>query len=131
MNHPLLNAFWIMLWFFLWLMWLMLLFRVITDMFSDRSLSGWAKAGWLIMLIVLPFVGVFAYLILRGSTMGARAQKRAEESEEAFRDYVREATAPGQADELSKLAALKADGTLSEQEFEQAKARVLAGQQTR
>jgi hypothetical protein len=131
MDHPLLNAFWIMLWFFLWLMWLMLLFRVIIDMFSDQSLSGWSKAGWLILLILLPFVGVFAYLIVRGSKMGARAQRRAEENQEAFRDYVREAAAPGQADELSKLAALKADGTLSEQEFEQAKAKVLAGESTR
>jgi hypothetical protein len=130
MDHPLLNAFWIMLWFFLWVMWLMLLFRVITDMFSDRSLSGWSKAGWLILLILLPFVGVFGYLIVRGSKMGARAQRKADENEEAFRDYVREAAAPGQADELSKLAALKADGTLSEQEFEQAKARVLAGEST-
>ncbi|HET9169485.1 MAG TPA: SHOCT domain-containing protein [Actinospica sp.] len=126
MDHPLLNAFWIMLWFFIWIMWLILLFRVVVDLFSDHSLSGWAKAGWLIALIVLPYIGVFAYLIARGATMGRREQEKAEASEQAFRDYVRDAAGPSQADELAKLASLKADGTISEREFEQAKSKILA-----
>jgi hypothetical protein len=128
MSHPLLNAFWMMLWFFLWVMWLMLLFRVITDVFRDRELSGWAKAGWTIFVCVLPFLGVFVYLIARGSGMAVRSMERAEGQQQQFDDYVRQtAGTPGvTSDELAKLADLKADGTLSEQEFQQAKQKILA-----
>jgi hypothetical protein len=130
MSHPLLNAFWIMLWFFLWILWLFLLFRVFADVFSDDSLSGWAKTGWVIFVLILPFLGVFIYLIVRGKSMGERAQKKAEEHQAAFDDYVRKTAQPNdssKADELSKLAALKADGTLSDDEFNRAKEKVLAG----
>jgi hypothetical protein len=130
MSHPLLNAFWIMLWFFLWILWLFLLFRVFADIFSDDSLSGWGKTGWVIFVLILPFLGVFIYLIVRGKSMGERAQKKAEEHQAAFQDYVREAAKPteaSKADELSKLAALKADGTLNDEEFNRAKEKVLAG----
>ena len=129
MSHPLLNAFWIMLWFFLWIMWLMLLFRVITDVFGDRSLSGWGKAGWLIFVLVLPFVGVFVYLITRGRGMEQRSEERVEASRKAMDDYIRETAGtakPNPTDELTKLADLKANGTLTEAEFQQAKEKILA-----
>jgi hypothetical protein len=118
-----------MLWFFLWILWFMLLFRIIADLFSDHSLSGWGKAGWLIFVILLPFLGVFVYLIVRGRSMSERAARQAADSEVAFKKYVKEAAGSsggGNADELSKLAALKADGTLSDAEFERAKAKILA-----
>lgn len=129
MSHPLLNAFWIMLWFFVWVLWLMILFRVIADLFSDRELSGAAKVGWLIALILLPYIGVFAYLIVRGSKMAERAQKRAEQSEAEFKDYVRQTAGSGEsgrADELTTLAALRDRGALSDTEFQRAKERILA-----
>ena len=129
MDHPLLNAFWIMLWFFVWVLWLMLLFRVIADLFSDHELGGFAKTIWLIGLIFLPFLGVFIYLIARGHQMQARAQKQADQSEAQFKEYVRDAAGPssaGNADELAKLAALRDNGTLSETEFQQAKSKLLA-----
>ena len=128
MSHPLLNAFWMMLWFFLWIMWLMLLFHVIVDVFRDRKLSGWAKAGWTIFVCVLPFLGVFIYLIVRGSGMAARSMEQAEAQQKNFDDYVRKTAGSGGApgDELAKLAALKADGTISEEEFQRAKQKILA-----
>ena len=128
MSHPLLNAFWMMLWFFLWIMWLMLLFRVFGDIFRDKDLSGWGKTGWIILVCVLPFLGVFIYLIARGHGMATRSMERAMENQQQFDDYVRKAAGtPGsRADELARLAELRSNGTLSEQEFQQAKEKVLA-----
>ncbi|NUR27429.1 MAG: SHOCT domain-containing protein [Catenulispora sp.] len=127
MSHPLLNAFWMMLWFFLWIMWFMLLFRVIGDLFRDKDLSGWGKAGWTIFVCVLPFLGVLVYLIVRGSGMAARSIDRAQDEKKQFDDYVRRTAAtPSATDELARLASLRADGTLSEQEFQQAKQKILA-----
>lgn len=128
MNFPLLDSFLTMLWFFLWVMWLFLLFRVVVDIFRDDSLSGVNKAVWLIFILVLPYLGVLVYLILRGSGMGRRAAAEMHARQEAVDSYIRTTAAggPSQADELAKLAALKADGTLNEQEFQQAKMRLLA-----
>lgn len=128
MDHPLLNAFWMMLWFFLWILWFMLLFHIIVDVFRDRDLSGWAKAGWTIFVCVLPFLGVFVYLIARGSGMSERALNRAQAEQRNFDEYVKRtaATTGNPSDELAKLAGLRADGTLSEQEFQQAKEKILA-----
>ncbi|NUR61709.1 MAG: SHOCT domain-containing protein [Catenulispora sp.] len=136
MSHPLLNAFWMMLWFFLWIMWFMLLFRVISDVFGDEALSGWGKAGWTIFVCVLPFLGVFIYLIVRGKQMTQRSMARAQARQDEFDNRVREAAATsgpgggpggtGGADELAKLADLKTSGVLSEDEFQQAKQKILA-----
>ncbi|MFE9933294.1 SHOCT domain-containing protein [Streptomyces sp. NPDC005533] len=127
-DYPLLNIFWTMLWLFLWIMWFFLLFKVITDLFRDHSLNGWAKAGWLIFVLVLPYLGVFVYLIARGRSMGERDAKQAQENEAAFRQYVQQAAGPGggSADELHKLSALKDKGDISQEEFERAKAKLLA-----
>jgi len=129
MDHPLLNAFLMIFWFFLWIMWLMLLFRIIADIFEDHQLSGVAKTAWLIFVILLPFIGVFVYLIVRGPRMAERAQQHASRSEAEFREYVRHAagtSGTGHADELTKLSALRADGTITDAEFQQAKTRLLA-----
>ncbi|MET9723856.1 SHOCT domain-containing protein [Streptomyces zaomyceticus] len=131
-DYPLLNVFWTMLWFFLWIMWLFLLFKVITDIFRDHSLNGWAKAGWLIFCIVLPYLGVLVYVIARGKSMGARDVKQARESEAAFQDYIRKAAKTpeggggGATAELARLAELKEKGAITPEEFEKAKAKVLA-----
>jgi Short C-terminal domain/Phospholipase_D-nuclease N-terminal len=107
---------------------LFLLFRVIMDVFRDDSLSGFAKALWLIFVILLPFLGVFIYVIVRGSEMGKRDLAQAQASEEAFRSYVQQAAASGggTADELAKLADLRQRGVISDAEFEQQKAKMLA-----
>ncbi|MCX5010490.1 MULTISPECIES: SHOCT domain-containing protein [unclassified Streptomyces] len=126
-DYPLLNMFWTMMMIFLWVLWFMLLFRVIGDVFRDDSMSGWGKAGWTIFVILVPFLGVFVYLIARGRGMGERELKRAQDSEQAFRSYVRESAGPtSAAEELSRLAELKNRGDISATEYEQAKAKVLA-----
>ncbi|WP_406193424.1 SHOCT domain-containing protein [Kitasatospora sp. NBC_01560] len=129
-DYPLLNVFWTICWIFLWILWFMLLFRILIDVFHDDSLSGWAKAGWSIFLVFLPFLGVFVYLIARGRGMGEREMKKAQRSQEEFRAYVREtATAPDQtstADQLAKLSELRTSGHITDEEFAQAKAKILA-----
>ncbi|MFE0648021.1 SHOCT domain-containing protein [Streptomyces sp. NPDC059534] len=127
-DYPLLNVFWTMLMLFLWVLWFMLLFRIIGDIFRDDELGGWGKAGWTAFVILLPFLGVFVYLIARGRTMGERELKRIQQNEEQFRTYVRETAGSGgsQADELARLAELKNSGAITEAEFAQAKAKVLA-----
>ncbi|MFJ8040812.1 SHOCT domain-containing protein [Kitasatospora sp. NPDC096147] len=133
-GYPLLNLFWTMLEVFLFVLWFFLLFKVIGDIFRDHAMGGWGKAGWLVFVILLPYLGVLVYLIARGSSMGERDREQARKSEAAFRAYVQEAAGqqptdgqqPTQADELAKLARLRSDGTLTEDEFQQAKAKLLA-----
>ncbi|MFE4212794.1 SHOCT domain-containing protein [Streptomyces sp. NPDC056844] len=128
-DYPLLNLFLTMLYFFLWIMWFFLLFKVITDLFRDHSLSGWGKAGWLIVVLVLPYLGVLLYLVLRGRSMRERDITEAKEQEQAFRSYVKKAAGPGgneHVEELSRLAEMKRNGDLSAEEYERAKAKVLA-----
>jgi hypothetical protein len=131
-DYPLLNLFLTMLYLFLWVMWFFLLFKVITDLFRDHSLNGWAKAGWLVFVILLPYLGVLVYLIARGRSMHERDAKLAKDSEAAFRDYVRQAAGtqggPGGSDhvnDLAKLAELKDKGALNAEEYERAKAKLL------
>ncbi|MFH9610757.1 SHOCT domain-containing protein [Streptomyces sp. NPDC017448] len=132
-DYPLLNLFLTMLYLFLWVMWFFLLFKVVTDLFRDHSLSGWAKAGWLIFVILLPYLGVLVYLVARGRSMHERDEKAARESEAAFRSYVRRAAGPREGagggshvDDLAKLAELKEKGALNDEEYERAKAKILA-----
>jgi energy-coupling factor transporter transmembrane protein EcfT len=125
-NYPLLDAFLTMLWFFLWIIWIFILFRVILDLFRDRELSGWAKAGWLVFIIILPFLGVFVYLIARGSKMQQRDVQDAQANEAAFRSYVQDAAgSTSAADQLTQLADLHSRGVLSDDEFAAEKAKIL------
>ncbi|WP_406094455.1 SHOCT domain-containing protein [Streptomyces sp. NBC_01013] len=133
-DYPLLNLFWTMLWFFLWIMWLFLLFRVIMDIFRSDDLNGWAKAGWLILALVLPYLGVLIYVIARGRSMGTRDVREAKERDAAFKAYVREAanspdaggtSRGGHVEDLAKLADLKDKGALSEEEYQRAKSKLL------
>ncbi|TDU74684.1 SHOCT domain-containing protein [Streptomyces sp. KS 21] len=125
-DYPLLNMFWTMMLIFIWVLWFMLLFRIIGDIFRDDDLSGWGKTGWTILVIILPFLGVFVYLIARGRGMGERELRRAQRNEEEFRSYVQNAAGPSQSEELARLAELREKGHISATEFEQAKAKVLA-----
>ncbi|NEB37528.1 SHOCT domain-containing protein [Streptomyces sp. SID14515] len=132
-DYPLLNLFLTMLYLFLWVMWFFLLFKVVTDLFRDHSLNGWAKAGWLVFVILLPYLGVLVYLIVRGRSMHERDEKLAKDSEAAFRKYVQDAAASqggsggsGHVNDLAKLAELKDKGALNAEEYERAKAKLLA-----
>ncbi len=126
--YPLLDVFWTMLWFFLWIMWIFLLVRVVMDIFRSRDLGGWGKAGWTALVILLPFLGVFVYLIARGKKMGERDVAEAQTQERAFRSYVRDAAHENgsTADEISKLADLHDHGVISDAEFERGKEKILS-----
>ena len=128
-SYPVLDAFLTMLYFFLFIIWIWLLIWVFMDIFRSHDLSGWAKALWVIFILILPFLGVFVYLIARGGKMQQRAAEQAADQQKAFDSYVREtAGTPGSstADQLSKLADLKSQGVLSDAEFESQKAKILA-----
>jgi hypothetical protein len=126
MNYPLLDAFWTMLWFFLWILWFFLLFRIILDIFRSKDLGGWGKAGWLIFVCILPFLGVFVYLIARGSKMAQRDVDDAQAADQAARSYIRDvAQESSPADQLAKLADLRERGVITDAEFQQSKAKVL------
>jgi uncharacterized membrane protein YcjF (UPF0283 family) len=121
-----------MLWFFLFFIWIWILITVFADLFRSHDLSGWAKAAWVIFVIILPYLGVFVYLIARGHKMHEHAQEQAQAAQAAFDAQVRAAAGTGgggssAADQLNKLADLKANGTIDDAEFERLKAQVLAG----
>jgi ABC-type multidrug transport system fused ATPase/permease subunit len=125
-NYPLLDVFWTMLWFFLFFIWIWLLITIFVDLFRSPDLSGWAKAGWVIFVIVLPFLGILFYLIFRGGSMHERALQQAQQQESEFRQYVQETAQTSSADQLSKLADLRDRGVITSEEFDQQKARILA-----
>lgn len=113
--------------FFLLFAWIWILITVIMDLFRDHKLSGVAKAVWVFFLVFLPFLGVLIYLIVRGNGMRDRTLKERADTKAHFDSYVRErAHAGSPADELHKLAELKDKGALSAEEFDQAKAKLLA-----
>ena len=121
------QVFWSMLWFFLWFIWIWMLISIFGDIFRSADLSGWGKALWSIFVIVLPYLGVFVYLIARGSKMQERSLKEAADLEKAFRGYVQDVTSSGggAADEIARLVDLRDKGVLNEAEFQQAKAKAL------
>jgi ABC-type multidrug transport system fused ATPase/permease subunit len=112
---------------FLFVAWIWVLITVIGDLFSDHDVSGWGKAGWSVLLILVPFLGVFIYLIARGGKMQERALRRQAEAQKQFDAYVRQTAGTSPADELAKLADLKAKGAISETDFERAKEKLLTG----
>ncbi|WP_432133782.1 MULTISPECIES: SHOCT domain-containing protein [unclassified Streptomyces] len=130
-DYPLLSMFWTMLWFFVWIMWLILLFRIIGDIFRDDELSGWGKTGWMIFVVVLPFLGVFVYVIARGKGLGRREIDHARAQQAEFDAYVQRTAGvgsrPSSADELAKLSDLRSRGDITDEEFRRAKDLVLSG----
>jgi hypothetical protein len=115
-----------MLYFFLFCIWVWLLFAIFADIFRSSDLSGWGKAGWSIFVIVLPFIGVFTYLIARGKKMNEHAMDEVRMREEALRSVVRSevSAASTDVDQLSALAALHNDGVIDDQEFQRMKAKI-------
>src|SRR5215468_6879068 len=116
------------LWFFLFFVWIWLLIVVFGDIFRSGDLSGWGKALWTIFIIVLPYLGVFVYLIARGRKMGEHAVQAAEEQDAAMRRYVQSvasSNSKGAADEIARLADLRDRGVINEEEFQQGKAKAL------
>ena len=117
---------WSIFWFFLFFVWISLVFRIFGDIIRSDDLSGVAKAGWSVVIIFVPYLGIFGYLIARGDQMAARELQAAQNQEEAMRSYIRSAAGgSNQADQLSSLTSLHSSGKLTDEEFAAAKSRVI------
>jgi len=127
-SYPFLDLMWTMLVFFLWIMWIWLLFTVFADIFRRHDLSGWGKAGWLIFAILLPFLGVFIYLITQNVGMTERNLERSRAQRDQFDDYVRTTAGGGggAAAEIDKAKQLLDSGAITHAEFEALKQKALA-----
>ncbi len=127
-DYPLLSILLSVTWFFLWILWIMTLFHVVADIFRSHELSGVAKTLWMVFVLFLPFLGVFAYVIARGDAMAQHAAEVQEQREAAAQQYIRDAagTGPNVADQLGQLSRLRADGAISDADYEAAKAKILA-----
>jgi hypothetical protein len=112
---------------FFFVVWIWILITILSDLFRDHEISGWAKAAWVLFLVFIPFLTALIYLIARGEGMRDRTIKAQADAKKHFDEYVRtQAHSGSPADELHKLAELKDKGALSQQEFDQAKAKLLA-----
>ena len=120
------DVIWSMIVFFLWILWFWMLFSILGDLFSRHDISGWAKTGWCIFVIVLPFLGIFVYLIAEGHGMALRAADRAQAQQAQMADYVRSVSATGSADEIAKAKGLLDSGAITQAEFDTIKAKALA-----
>jgi hypothetical protein len=126
-DYPFLDVLWTMIIFFLWVLWFWLLFTVFADIFRRHDLSGWGKAGWLIFTIVLPFLGVFVYLISQGAGMTERNIDRARAERAQLDTYVRDtAGSGGAAAEIERAKTLLDSGAITPAEFEAIKQKALA-----
>jgi hypothetical protein len=130
-DYPILDLFLTMLYFFLFFIWIYLLITVFVDIFRSHDMGGGIKALWCIFIIILPFLGVFIYLIARGGKMHERAATEAAQQQKAFDAYIKQTAGSGGggddvASQLSKLADLKSQGVITDAEFEAQKSKVLA-----
>ena len=126
-DYPFLEVMWTMLVFFLWVVWFWLLFTVFADVFRRDDLSGWGKAGWLIFVILLPFLGVFVYLVSQNDGMTKRNLERARAQRVQFDEHVRAAAGGGgSAGEIAKAKELLDSGAITQEEFDAIKRKALA-----
>jgi Short C-terminal domain/Phospholipase_D-nuclease N-terminal len=126
-SYPLLDAFLTILWISLFFIWIWLFVIVLIDIFRSHDMGGFAKALWVLFIVIIPWLGVLVYLIARGGSMHERAEQQAQRQQQAFTSYV-QSVAPkeGTADQLAKLADLKDRGVISDEEFQAEKTKILA-----
>jgi hypothetical protein len=126
-DYPILDVFWTILIFFLWVIWFWLLITVFADIFRRRDLSGWAKAAWCIFVIVLPYLGVFIYLITQGKHMSERNLRDAQAAQSELDDRIKSvAGTGGAATEIEKAKQLLDSGAITQAEYDAIKQRALA-----
>jgi hypothetical protein len=126
-DYPFLNIFWSMILFFTWVVWIWMMIAILSDVFRRRDISGWSKAAWTIFMIVLPFIGVLAYLIANHDGMADRNVEQVQAQRAEFDDYVKSvATEGGPAAEIEKAKGLLDSGAINASEFEALKAKALA-----
>jgi hypothetical protein len=124
-DYPFLDVFWTIIIFFCWVIWIWIVITVFIDVFRRDDIGGWAKAGWVVFVIVLPFLGVLVYLIAQHDGMRERSVKQAQAQRQEFDQYVREA-AGGSAAEIAKAKELLDAGAITQEEFEALKKKALA-----
>jgi ABC-type multidrug transport system fused ATPase/permease subunit len=125
-DYPLLSLFWTMLWFFLFVVWIFAVFSVLADIFRSHDMGGWAKALWVLLVIIFPLFGVLIYLIARGDKMTQHAVRDAQKQDEYMRAYIQDAagtTSP--ANQVAQLVQLRDQGVITDEQFEQGKAKIL------
>ena len=126
-SYPFLSVMWTMLVFFCWILWFWLLFVVFADIFRRHDLSGWGKTGWIIFVVILPFLGVFIYLITQNDGMTKRNLERANAQQAQMDDYVRQtASGGGAAGEIEKAKGLLDSGAITQAEYDSIKQKALA-----
>jgi chemotaxis signal transduction protein len=127
-DYPLLEVFWTMLIFFAFFIWIWILVTVFADLFRRKDLSGWGKTGWIIFVIVLPYLGVFVYLIAEHKGMTERTIKQQEAAKSELDQYVKSvASTSDPTAQIANAKALLDQGTISQAEFDQIKQKALAG----
>lgn len=126
-DYPFLDVLWTMLIFFVWISWFMLLFHVIGDVFRRRDASGWKKTAWLVFLVLVPFIGVFAYLIANSDDMARRNLERMEAAQRDTDTYIRSVAASGgPGAEIERAKGLLDSGAITQEEYEAIKAKALS-----
>ena len=124
-DYPFLNILWTMIIFFAWVIWIWIAITVLVDVFRRHDIGGFSKAGWVILVIVVPFLGVLIYLLANHDGMAKRGNKQAEAQQAQFDEYVRD-TAGGSAGQVAKAKELLDSGAISQDEYEQLKRKALA-----
>jgi Short C-terminal domain/Phospholipase_D-nuclease N-terminal len=124
-DYPFLDVLWTMILFFAWVAWIWIVITVFVDVFRRDDIGGWGKAGWIVFVIVLPFLGVLIYLIAQHDGMRERSMEQAQRQRAAMDEYVRE-TAGGSASEIAKAKELLDSGAITQAEFDSIKAKALS-----
>ena len=125
-DYPFMDVLWSMIIFFFWVIWIWIVITVLVDIFRRHDISGWAKAAWVIFVVILPWLGVLVYLIAQHDGMRERSVKQAQGQQQAFDDYVRETAGGGAAGDIAKAKELLDTGAITQAEFEALKAKALA-----
>jgi predicted PurR-regulated permease PerM len=126
-SYPFLNVLWDILIIFTWILFIWIAITVLIDVFRRHDISGWVKALWVIFIVVVPWIGVLVYLIVNHDGMNERSNREAAAAQTQFDDYVRKAAGTGgPASEIAKAKELLDNGTISQQEYDEIKAKVLA-----
>ena len=126
-SYPLLEVFWTMLIFFAFIAWFWILFAVLADLFRRHDISGWVKVLWIVFVIVVPFLGVFIYLIAEHDGMTERSIQQQQAAQEQADQYVRSVAAQADpAEQIAKAKRLLDEGAITQAEFDQVKQKALA-----
>ena len=125
-DYPFLDVLWTMLVFFGWVIWFWLLITVFSDLFRRHDISVWGKAGWIVLCIILPFLGVLIYLIAQGQHMAERNAEQAKAARSQMDDYVRETAGSSPTAEIEKAKGLLDSGAITQDEFNSIKSKALA-----